>query len=102
MVQNRAGPPQTALINPRLRWMNEKPMTVAEMARMGGLAGARAHSKAELRAWGKQGRRAVKLDHKALLRLRQLLAGGKSQAESAKVLGVSVRTVGRSVATLRA
>jgi len=27
-------------------------MTVAEMARIGGLARAKAHSKAELRAWG--------------------------------------------------
>jgi hypothetical protein len=33
--------------------MSEKPMTVAEMARMGGIARAKAHSKVELRAWGK-------------------------------------------------
>ena len=50
LVQNRADPPQTALINPRLRRMNEKPMTVTQMSRMGGIARAKAHSKAELRA----------------------------------------------------
>ena len=82
--------------------MGKKPMTVAEMARMGALARAKAYSKAQLRAWGKQGGRPVKLDQKALSRLRQLLAGGKSQAKCAKVLGVSVRTVGRALATLRA
>jgi hypothetical protein len=37
--------------------MGKKPMTVVEMASMGGLARAKAHSKAELRAWGKQGGR---------------------------------------------
>jgi hypothetical protein len=35
--------------------MDEKPMTVTEMARMGGLARAQAYSKAQIRAWGKQG-----------------------------------------------
>ena len=65
-----------------------------------GLARAKAHSKAQLRKWGKEGGRPAKLDQKALSRLRQLLAGGKSQAECAKILGVSVRTVGRAVATL--
>ena len=79
-----------------------KELTVREMASMGGRARAKAYSKDQLRAWGKQGGRPVKLDQKALSRLRQLLAGGKSQAECAKVLGVSVRTVGRAVATLRA
>ena len=49
MVQNRAHPRQTALINPRLRWINVKPMTVAEMARIGGIARAKAHSEAQLR-----------------------------------------------------
>ena len=81
--------------------MSEKPMTVAEMARMGGIARAKAHSKAELRGWGKRGGRPGKLDRKALARLRRLLASGKSQAECAAVLGVSLRTVGRHVARIR-
>jgi len=37
-------------------------MTVNEMARMGGGARAKAHSKAELRKWGKLGGRPEKLD----------------------------------------
>ena len=82
--------------------MSEKPMTVAEMARMGGLARAKAYSKAQLRAWGEEGGRPVALDRKALARLEALLSRGKSEAECAKILGVSVRTVGRAVATLRA
>ena len=77
--------------------MSEKPMTVTAMARMGGLARAKAHSKAELRAWGRQGGRPGKLDREALVRLRKLLASGKGQAECAAILGVSVRTIGRAV-----
>jgi len=77
--------------------MSEKPMTVAEMARMGGIARAKAHSKADLRAWGKKGGRPHKLDKKARMRLERLLAGGKSHAECAKSLGVSLRTIGRFV-----
>ena len=73
-------------------------MTVAEMARMGGLARAQAYSKAQIRAWGRQGGRPGKLDDKALTLLRKLLASGKSQAECARRLGVSVRTIGRVVA----
>jgi hypothetical protein len=76
-------------------------MTVAEMARMGGLARAKAHSKAELREWGKQGGRPTTLGRKACTRLRRLLAGGKSQAECASTLGVSVRTIGRAVARMK-
>jgi DNA invertase Pin-like site-specific DNA recombinase len=75
--------------------MNEKPMKVTEMARMGGLARAKAHSKAELRAWGKQGGRPGRLDREALARLRRLLASGKSEAECAAMRGVSLRTLGR-------
>jgi hypothetical protein len=82
--------------------MSEKPMTVAEMARMGGLARAKAHSKAQLRKWGKEGGRPVSLDRKALARLEVLLRRGKSQAECATILGVSVRTVGRVVARFKA
>ena len=78
--------------------MSEKPMTVTEMARMGGIARAKAHTKPEIQAWGRQGGRPGKLDRKALARLRKLLATGKSQAECAAVLGVSLRTVGRLVA----
>jgi hypothetical protein len=81
--------------------MSEKPMTVTEMARMGGIARAKAHTKAELRAWGRQGGRPGKLDRKARARLKKLLASGKSQVECATMLGVSVRTVGRLVARMR-
>ena len=77
-------------------------MTVAEMARLGGLARARAYSKAQLRAWGKQGGRPGTLDRQDLARLEALLHQGKSQVECAKVLGVSVRTIGRVVARIKA
>jgi hypothetical protein len=82
--------------------MAEKPMTVAEMAHMGGIARAKAHSKAQLRKWGKEGGRPVSLDKKALAQLEALLHRGKSQAECAKVFGVSVRTIGRIVAQMKA
>jgi hypothetical protein len=72
------------------------------MARMGGLARAKSHSKAELRAWGEQGGRPGKLDRKALARLQKLLSAGKSQTDCAAILGVSVRTVGRVVARFEA
>jgi hypothetical protein len=85
-----------------LRRMNEKPMTVAEMARMGGLARAKAHSKTQLRVWGKRGGRPAVLDGKAQGRLVKLLAEGKSHGECAKVLGLSVRTIGRAVARMKA
>ena len=78
--------------------MGEKPMTVTELARMGGRARAERHSKAEIRRWGRLGGRPSKLDRKALARLQTLLGQGKSQAECARLLGVSVRTVGRAVA----
>jgi hypothetical protein len=81
--------------------MSEKPMTVTEMARMGGLARAKARSKAEIRHWGKQGGRPTKVDRKALAKLRELLARGKGQAECAEALRVSIRTIGRAVARMR-
>jgi DNA invertase Pin-like site-specific DNA recombinase len=81
--------------------MSEKPMTVAEMARMGGLARAKRYSKDQLRAWGEEGGRPVALDRRALARLRKLLRAGKSQAECATILGVSVRTIGRVVARFK-
>ena len=81
--------------------MSEKPMTVTEMARMGGLARAKARSKAEIRAWGKTGGRPGKLDRRARARLRKLRAIGKSQTECASILGVSPRTVGRAVSRMK-
>jgi hypothetical protein len=69
---------------------------------MGGRARAKAYSKAQLRAWGEEGGRPVTLDRKALARLRKLLRAGKSQAECAKTFGVSVRTIGRVVARMKA
>ena len=80
--------------------MGEKPLTVTEMARMGGLARAKAYSKAQIRAWGKQGGRPEKLGRAALARLRKLLARGKSQAECARLFAVSVRTIGRALARM--
>ena len=82
--------------------MSEKPMTVAEMARMGGLARAKAYSKTQLRKWGKEGGRPVSLDRKALARLEAFLHRGKSQVECAEALGVSIRTIGRIVARMKA
>jgi len=77
-------------------------MTVAEMARMGGVARAKAHSKAEIRAWGRHGGRPPVLDPRGVSRLKKMLAEGKSQAECAAILGVSVRTTGRLVARMKA
>jgi hypothetical protein len=82
--------------------MGKKPMTVAAMARMGGLARAKGYSKAQLRKWGTEGGRPAKLDRKALARLEALLHQGKSQAECARMFGVSVRTIGRVVARTKA
>jgi hypothetical protein len=82
--------------------MGKKPMTVTEMARMGGIARAKARTKAEILAWGKQGGRPVSLERKALARLETLLRQGKSQAECATLFGVSVRTIGRVVARTKA
>jgi len=82
--------------------MGKKPMTVAEMARMGGFARAKGYSKGQLRKWGKEDGRPVSLDRKTLARLEALLHQGKSQAECAAVFGVSVRTIGRAVAQIKA
>jgi hypothetical protein len=81
--------------------MVKKPKTVKEMARMGGLARARAFSKAEIRKWGRMGGRPSKLGARGISRLKTLLESGKSHEKAAKLLGVSVRTVGRAVARLR-
>ena len=77
-------------------------MTDVEMASMGGLARAKAHSRAQLRKWGEEGGRPASLDRKALAQLEALLHQGKSQAECAAMFGVSVRTIGRAVARIRA
>lgn len=79
-----------------------KELTVREMASMGGVARAKTHSKAQLHEWGKQGGRPAKLNEKGLARLRELLASGKTQAECAKALRVSVRTIGRAVGQTKA
>ena len=79
-----------------------KELTVREMASMGGRARAKAYSKAQLRAWGKQGGRPASFHGKAIVRLQWLLRAGKSQAECATILGVSVRTIGRVVARMKA
>jgi hypothetical protein len=78
-----------------------KELTVREMARMGGVARAKAHSKAQLRKWRKEGGRPVSLDRESLTRLEALLHRGRSQAECARMFGVSVRTIGRAVARMR-
>ena len=76
-------------------------LTVREMATMGGRARAKAYGKAQLRAWGKQGGRPASFGGKAIAQLRGLLRAGKSQAECATILGVSVRTIGRAVARMK-
>jgi transposase len=42
------------------------------------------------------------LDQEDLARLGKLLASGKSQGECATILGVSLRTIGRVVARMKA
>ena len=82
--------------------MGKKPMTVVEMASMGGRARAAKYSHEEISEFAKDAGRPVKLDGRARRRLKQLLAAGRSQAECATELGVSLRTVGRAVARMRA
>jgi hypothetical protein len=55
----------------------------------------------EISKFAKNAGRPVKLDGRARRRLRQLLAAGRSQAECAAELGVSIRTIGRAVARMR-
>jgi DNA invertase Pin-like site-specific DNA recombinase len=81
--------------------MSEKPMTVAEMARMGGIARAEAHSKAEVRAWSKLGGRKPKLSEKQWARLFRWCDEGKTQEQCAREFGISTRTVGRYLRQLR-
>src|SRR6266568_5398219 len=77
--------------------MGKKPMTVAEMASMGGRARAAKYSHEEISEFAKDAGRPAKLDGRARRRLKQLLAAGRNQAECATELGVSLRTVGRAV-----
>jgi hypothetical protein len=82
--------------------MGKKPMTVVEMASMGGRARAAKYSHEEISEFAKDAGRPAKLDGRARRRLRQLLATGRSQAQCALELGVSTRTIGRAVARMRA
>ena len=81
--------------------MAKKPTTVAELARAGGRARAKKYNKQQIQAWGKLGGRPRKFRAEALARLDKLLSRNKSQAECARILGVSVRTIGRAVARLQ-
>jgi len=76
-------------------------MTVAEMASMGGRARAAKFSTDQLREFAKNAGRPAKLDRRGLSQLRRLLAAGRSQTECARLLGVSVRTIGRAIARTR-
>ena len=82
--------------------MGKQPMTVAEMASMGGRARAAKYTTEQLRKFAKGAGRPAKLDGRARRRLRRWLAAGRSQAECAAELGVSTRTIGRAVARMRA
>jgi hypothetical protein len=82
--------------------MGKKPMTVAEMASMGGRARTAKYSHEEICEFARDAGRPAKLDGRARRRLKQLLEAGRSQAECATELGVSPRTIGRAVARMRA
>jgi len=79
-----------------------KAWTASEMGHKGGKARAERFSKRQIAEWGKQGGRPTSVDADAVLRLRELLAKGRSQVECAKALGVSTRTIGRASARLKA
>ena len=68
---------------------------------MAGRARAAKYSSEQLREFAKNAGRPVKSDGGARRMLRQLLATGKSQAECAAELGVSIRTIGRLVAGMK-
>jgi DNA-binding CsgD family transcriptional regulator len=75
-------------------------MTVNELARMGGLARSKAHTKYEIATWGRKGGRPRKLTKADLRKLRQWRKGlpRLTQAQMATRLGVSIATVGRALA----
>jgi hypothetical protein len=75
-------------------------MTVTEMARKGGVATAKAQSKAELRKWAR-GRPADCAGWEGARTAAEAAGRRVSQAECASVLGVSVRTVSRAVAQMK-
>ena len=75
-----------------------KQWTASEMGRKGGSIRAERFSKRQIAAWGKLGGRPPALDAKALAKLKGLLSKGRTQAECAKVLGVSTRTISRTLA----
>jgi hypothetical protein len=75
--------------------------TASKMGRKGGKNRAERFSKRQIAEWGKRGGRPTKIDGKALAKLWELLAKGKSQGECADALSVSARTVGRIVARER-
>ena len=99
VVQGSAKTVLAALIIPGLRRMSEKPMTVAETARLAGQARAAKYTRKQLREFARGAGWPAKLDKAALSRLRALLRSGKTQRECAELLGVSVRTVGRAVSS---
>lgn len=68
----------------------------------GGEARAGRFNKSQIARWGKLGGRPAKLNAKALAGLRQMRAKGKTHAERAEALGVSVRTIGRVQARIKA
>ena len=77
--------------------------TLRQWSAKGGIARRERHSSKELRAFARHaGRRPYKLTGKTLQRLREMLAAGKPHAEISKRLGVSVRTIGRAVARMKA
>jgi hypothetical protein len=80
--------------------MAKKPMTVVEMARLGGRARATKYTAEQLAEFSKNAGRPTKLDGRARRKLRAMLADGKTQAECAAALGVSTRTIGRAMLAL--
>lgn len=74
-----------------------KGITAREMGKRGGTTRAKRYSRDQISKWGQMGGRPAKLDRRAIARLRKLLAGGMSQAECGRALGVSTRTIGRAV-----
>jgi len=76
-------------------------MTVVEMARMGGRARAAKYTPEQLARFSRNAGRPLKLDGRARRKLWAMLAAGRSHAECAAELGISVRTIGRVVARMR-
>jgi hypothetical protein len=77
--------------------MGEKPITANEMGRRGGTTRAKRYSRAQIRAWGRQGGRPPKLDRAATRKLRGMLREEVPKGEIARKLGISARTITRYV-----